>query len=128
MAKQLTEFDALKTHARDELGIIDFTTPKPFQSAIISFLCFLTAGSIPLVATIIVSIFTEDTWVVIFVLWVVALVLLLTAGSVAAKIGNFNVIKGAFRVAFGGALALFLTMFVGYLSEYLIISLGYHSD
>ena len=128
VAIELTKANALGAHAKDELGIIDFTSPKPMQAAFASFLCFLIAGAIPFIAAIIVSIFSTDKWVMISVIWFVAILLLISCGGLAGKIGNSSIFKGAFRVTFGGALALFITMGVGFLSDYLLELLGYESS
>jgi len=47
VAVQLTEYDALEAHARDELGINEIKRPKPLQAALVSFASFITGGLLP---------------------------------------------------------------------------------
>ena len=48
VAFQLTEGDALSSHARDELGISEIVTAHPIQAATVSALTFATGAVVPL--------------------------------------------------------------------------------
>ena len=48
VARQLHEHDALAAHARDELGINEFTAARPLQAAGASALSFIIGGLLPL--------------------------------------------------------------------------------
>lgn len=50
VAKELTEYDALGSHMRDELGINDITQAKPIQAAFASGASFTVGGVLPLLA------------------------------------------------------------------------------
>ncbi|HEY7959594.1 MAG TPA: VIT family protein, partial [Sphingomicrobium sp.] len=50
VATQLTAYDALGAHARDELSITHITTARPIQAAITSAITFTTGATMPLVA------------------------------------------------------------------------------
>ncbi|MGV8929129.1 MAG: VIT1/CCC1 transporter family protein, partial [Brevundimonas sp.] len=49
VAQQLMARDALGAHARDELGISDFSTARPVQAALTSALTFALGAALPLV-------------------------------------------------------------------------------
>jgi len=127
VATQLMEFNALEAHARDELGILDFTSPNPLTAAVASFICFLISGAVPFILTIIISHFTSDSLTIILSICAIALFLLATSGGFGAYVGRSSILKGALRVTIGGTFALFLTMIVGYLSQYILELLGYES-
>lgn len=52
VADQLTAKDALKAHARDELGISEFTEAKPIQAAIASAVTFSVGAALPLATSL----------------------------------------------------------------------------
>lgn len=120
VAIQLTKKNALEAHAKDELGILDFSAPQPFQAAFASLLCFLSTGSVPFITAIIGSFVSSTRWVVIVAICIVALLLLAVSGAVGSWFGGSNTVKGAARVTVGGAIALAITMVAGYLSQYLL--------
>ena len=47
VAEQLTKHDALEAHAKDELGINEFSQPKPLQAALASGASFISGGVLP---------------------------------------------------------------------------------
>jgi VIT1/CCC1 family predicted Fe2+/Mn2+ transporter len=55
VADQLTAKDALKAHARDELGISEITTARPIQAAITSAITFALGAALPLLALLLLS-------------------------------------------------------------------------
>jgi VIT1/CCC1 family predicted Fe2+/Mn2+ transporter len=48
VAEQLMAKDALRAHARDELGISEITTARPIQAALTSAITFATGAALPL--------------------------------------------------------------------------------
>jgi VIT1/CCC1 family predicted Fe2+/Mn2+ transporter len=110
VASQLTKRNALEAHARDELGINEFTTPKPLQAALASGASFITGGILPLL----VSIFSPIKYMVIYE-YAFSIVFLALSGAVAAKIGGSNIPKSILRICFWGTVAMGMTALVGYL-------------
>lgn len=54
VAAQLTERDALGSHARDELGISETVTARPIQAALVSALTFAVGAVVPLIVVLLV--------------------------------------------------------------------------
>jgi len=110
VAIKLTEHDALLSHARDELGIVEFLQARPLQAALTSAATFAVGASIPLLALIIVA---EEY--LIPAVASSAIVSLAVLGGLAAKVGGASLIKGAARVCIWGAMAMALTGVAGHL-------------
>ncbi len=110
VARQLTEHDALGTHAREELGISELTTAKPLQAAITSAFTFAFGAAMPLMVVLMVSI--ENLLEVTAVSTVLFLALL---GFLGAKAGGARPIRAVARVIFWGITAMGATAIVGYL-------------
>jgi len=108
VADQLMAHDALGAHARDELGITEVMTARPLQAAGFSAVSFSLGAALPLL----VSIFTPVGWATIAVA-AASLLFLTILGAVAAKTGGADVVKGATRVLFWGAMAMVATDLVG---------------
>jgi vacuolar iron transporter family protein len=108
VAEALTAHDALKAHARDELGLSDHLSAQPIQAAVTSALTFASGAIAPL---LIVFLIPRD-WVVVGVT-VAALPLLAGLGVVGASTGGSDPVKAAIRVTFWGALALAVTAGIG---------------
>jgi VIT1/CCC1 family predicted Fe2+/Mn2+ transporter len=108
VADQLTAYDALGSHARDELGIHDMTRAKPVEAAVASAASFAIGAAPP---TLLVALLPARALTV----GVVAstMLLLLALGAVAANLGGAPRIRGAVRVSFWGAVAMASTMLVG---------------
>ncbi len=111
VARQLTAADALKAHARDELGISDLTTARPVQAALASAGSFAAGAALPLVTVLL-----TPTHLLAPVVSAAALVFLALLGMIGARAGGANMLKGAIRVTFWGALAMALTALIGSLS------------
>jgi VIT1/CCC1 family predicted Fe2+/Mn2+ transporter len=109
VAVQLTAHDALATHARDELGIIEFLQARPLQAALASAFTFAVGALIPLL----VALFVSQQHLIASIAGgsLCALALL---GGLAAKVGGASKIKGALRVCTWGAIAMGLTGLVGH--------------
>jgi VIT1/CCC1 family predicted Fe2+/Mn2+ transporter len=108
VAIQLTKTDALGSHIRDELGIVEATTARPVQAALVSAAGFLL-GSIP--AVIIVAVAPPAARMITIA--VTALVLLFIVGATGARLGGANVPRAAARVTLIGGIAMAIAALVG---------------
>jgi vacuolar iron transporter family protein len=108
VAQQLTSHDALKAHARDELGIVEEMASRPLQAAFASAAAFASGAVLPILTAVL-----SPTATVTVVVAAVSLVCLALLGALAAKAGGAPVALGAGRVAFWGALAMVVTAAVG---------------
>lgn len=108
VAEQLMQHDALGAHARDELGISKTLSARPVQAALASAASFAVGAFLPLAVTWLA---TEAT----LIAWVsgTSLAFLALLGAVAARVGGANLLMGAWRVTFWGALAMAITAGVG---------------
>jgi VIT1/CCC1 family predicted Fe2+/Mn2+ transporter len=109
VATKLMSNDALASHARDELGITDFSQSKPFQAAWFSALSFSAGAVLPLLAVLFFS--TGELIPAVISISLVSLVLL---GSVSAGLGGTSKIKASLRILFWGSLAMATSMGVGH--------------
>ncbi|MDZ4081394.1 MAG: VIT family protein [Bdellovibrionales bacterium] len=108
VAAQLTAFDAIGSHARDELGITDALSARPVQAALSSAAAFAVGAALPLIFVVLVP-----SQILIASVAFGSLVFLVLLGVVAAKVGGANVWRGALRVGFWGALAMAMTAGIG---------------
>jgi VIT1/CCC1 family predicted Fe2+/Mn2+ transporter len=108
VADQLMEHDALKAHARDELGLSDIHKARPMQAALASALSFAVGALLPLL----VVLFVDPQSVIPFVVGS-SLISLGLMGMLAAYVGGANIWTGALRVTFWGLLAMLATALVG---------------
>ena len=108
VARQLMARDALGAHARDELGISEITTARPVQAAITSAITFAAGAILPLLAVI----FSPTVWL-IYSVPAATIVFLALLGALGAQAGGANLLVGAARVAFWGALAMAVTAGIG---------------
>jgi VIT1/CCC1 family predicted Fe2+/Mn2+ transporter len=110
VAVQLTAHDALSTHARDELGIVEFLQARPLQAAWTSAASFAVGALIPLVVLML-----APAPYLIAAIAVSSLLALLLLGGLAAKVGGASSIKGGLRVSLWGAIAMVITGIIGYI-------------
>jgi len=110
VANQLMANNALETHARDELGLIETNKARPIQAALSSAGSFTVGAALPVLLVAFVSMDNLIT-----IISISSLVFLALLGGIAAKAGGASVIKGATRVSFWGASALAATAGIGYL-------------
>jgi VIT1/CCC1 family predicted Fe2+/Mn2+ transporter len=110
VARQLTSNDALKAHARDELGISEFTAARPIQAALTSAITFAVGAVLPLIVVLIAPP-AQLAWAVA----VASLAFLILLGVFGARAGRANVLKAVIRVVFWGAVAMAATAGVGVL-------------
>jgi hypothetical protein len=108
VAEELMAKDALKAHARDELGISEVTTARPIQAAFTSALTFAVGAALPLLMVII-----SPIGAIVPAVAVASLAFLALLGAVGAKAGGANIVKGMARVTFWGALAMGATAVIG---------------
>ena len=108
VAEQLMSHDALGAHVRDELGISEAGSPRPVKAAMASAASFAIGALLPL---IIVVLAPERS----LIAWVsgASLIFLALLGSIAARVGGADLLAGAWRVTFWGALAMAITAGVG---------------
>jgi VIT1/CCC1 family predicted Fe2+/Mn2+ transporter len=108
VAQQLSAHDVLRTHTRDELGLIDELAARPLQAAMASAATFAIGAALP-----IVTVMMAPRSIVSTLVAAVSLVSLASLGALAARAGGASGIIGAGRVAFWGALAMAVTAGVG---------------
>lgn len=108
VADQLMAHDSLAAHARDELGISEFTTARPIQAALTSAVTFSLGAALPLAT----AIFAPQIWIIPSVS-VGALAFLAVLGALGAQAGGAPVLRATARVVFWGAFALVLTAGIG---------------
>jgi VIT1/CCC1 family predicted Fe2+/Mn2+ transporter len=110
VAVQLSKHNALEAHAKDELGINEFSQPKPLQAALASGASFISGGLLPFL----VSLFAPVE-IMVILLYSFAIVFLILSGGIAAKAGGSGMVKGIIRICFWGTIAMGITALVGYL-------------
>ncbi|MBP4138806.1 VIT1/CCC1 transporter family protein [Flavobacterium geliluteum] len=110
VAKELTSFDALGAHARDELGINEITQAYPLTAAFASAVSFVIGGLLPLM----VAIFAPIKEMVLYQ-YGFSILFLAFSGMLAAKAGGSNVLKAIMRICIWGTFAMAMSALVGYL-------------
>jgi VIT1/CCC1 family predicted Fe2+/Mn2+ transporter len=108
VAEQLMAKDALKAHARDELGLNEETAAKPLQAAFASAISFAIGAAPPLL----VAVLTPQK-LVLPAIGATSLVVLAALGGAGAKAGGAPLPAAIVRVTFWGALAMLVTAGVG---------------
>ncbi|HTO74337.1 MAG TPA: VIT family protein [Gemmatimonadales bacterium] len=108
VATQLMAHDALGAHARDELGLTEHTLARPLQAALASAASFAAGAALPLLVVLFIPIGS-----VVSATIGASLLLLVTLGALAAKLGGASPVRGALRVAFWGAVAMGVTAAIG---------------
>jgi len=108
VAEQMTAFDALQTHARDELHITEMTTARPVVAALTSAATFTGGALLPLILAAVLPmpmmVAGEAAGSILF---------LGLLGAIGAKAGGARPWKPVARVVFWGALAMALTAGIG---------------
>jgi len=110
VAIEMTEFDALGTHIRDELGINEITQANPLQAALASGAAFTVGGVLPLLVILFAPLKGLEYWLYGF-----TIVFLIILGITAAKTGGSSVIKAVLRITIWGTLAMGLSALAGYI-------------
>ncbi|MER5304726.1 VIT1/CCC1 transporter family protein [Streptomyces lasiicapitis] len=107
-AEQLTERDALRAHARVELGIDPDELTNPWHAAWASFLAFTAGALLPLLAMVLPPADWRLGVTVLSVLGALAL-----TGFSSARLGSAQVRPAVVRNVAGGALAMAVTYGAG---------------
>jgi vacuolar iron transporter family protein len=108
VATEMTAHDALGAHARDELGITEFTKARPNLAAITSALAFALGAAIPvLLAVLLPDAYRNEG------LFITTVVVLMLLGAIGARLGGARVLPAAFRVGLWGVLAMAATALIG---------------
>lgn len=110
VAVQLTAHNALEAHAKDELGINEITQAKPFQAAMASALSFIAGGVLPLLVALFAPVKS-----MVLLQYTFAIVFLAFSGTLAAKAGGSNMLKGIIRICLWGTVAMCASALVGYI-------------
>lgn len=108
VAAQLSAYDALGAHARDELGISDHQQARPIVAALASAASFTVGAGLPLASALLLP-----PARMILMVSILSLLFLSGLGAVAAYIGGAPIFKATARVAFWGALAMAVTAAIG---------------
>ncbi len=108
VAVELTAFDALGAHARDELGIFEHTRARPIQAALSSAAAFAVGAGLPVLFA-----FLAPTAILTPLVFGSTIVALAALGMLAARLGGAPLLRGAARVTFWGAIAMVSTALIG---------------
>mgnify|MGYP005811714375 CR=1 FL=1 len=108
VAEQMTAYDALGAHGRDELGITQVTMARPLQAAFASALAFTTGAAAPVAVVPLAA-----PHLLAPTVGIVSLICLAALGALGARTGGSSVMPAVLRVTFWGALAMAVTAGVG---------------
>ncbi len=108
VADQLMAKDALGAHARDELGISDFSTARPIQAALTSAATFSIGAAMPLLLAVVAPAASLQ-----IIVSVGSLAFLGLLGGIGARAGGAKIVRATIRVTFWGAFAMALTAGIG---------------
>lgn len=111
----LMKHNALDAHARDELGITEFSTARPFQAALFSAGSFIAGALVPLGSVMLTSGVISIPSIVI-----IAMLSLAVLGALAAKAGGAPVGRSVMRVSFWSSLAMAASGLTGSLFSHFI--------
>jgi VIT1/CCC1 family predicted Fe2+/Mn2+ transporter len=106
-AKEMSEFDLLETHLREELGRHEHNDARPMQAAVASAASFIAGGIIPFLGLLIPGM--NRTWAIVLV----TIIGLGGAGTFSGIASGMNPVKPTTRVLLGGVLAMAITFGVG---------------
>ncbi|MFF1415471.1 VIT family protein [Streptomyces sp. NPDC058289] len=107
-AEQLTERDALRAHARVELGINPDELANPWHAAAASLVAFTVGALLPLLAIVLPGASQRVPVTVVAVLLSLTL-----CGVISARLGGAPAARAILRNVAGGALAMAVTYAVG---------------
>jgi VIT1/CCC1 family predicted Fe2+/Mn2+ transporter len=108
VAEQLTASDALKAHAREELGITEAGAARPVQAALTSAATFAVGAALPLA----VAVATPIEHVIVGVS-AASMLFLAILGALSAWTGGAPMVRGTLRVGFWGIAAMVVTAAIG---------------
>jgi len=110
VAIEMTAFDALGTHIREELGINEISKANPIQAAFASGLAFTVGGILPLLVILFAPVIGLEYWLYGF-----TTIFLIILGTIAAKTGGSIIYKAILRITIWGSIAMGLSALVGYI-------------
>ncbi len=108
VAETLSVRDALRAHARDELGLSQERMARPFQAAWASALAFSTGAVLPLVAVALAGGAARVATCVI-----VTTIALAVLGGLGARLGGAPAVRAGTRVVAWGLIAMGVTAAIG---------------
>ncbi len=110
VALEMTEYDALGAHIRDELGINEISQANPIQAAIASGASFTVGGVLPLLVVLFTPLKGMEYWLYGF-----TTIFLIILGATSAKTGGSGVKIAILRITVWGTIAMGLSALVGYI-------------
>ena len=108
VADQLMVRDALRAHARDELGMSEVTTARPIQAAFTSAATFAAGAALPLFTAVLIP-----HSMIVAGVSIASVLFLALLGAVGARAGGAKRGKAVVRVTFWGAMAMVITAGIG---------------
>ncbi|CAB4529839.1 unannotated protein [freshwater metagenome] len=108
VAIKMTEFDALGTHLRDELGQFEHTRARPLQASAASAIAFTLGGIIPLIGALLPVDGAKSPAIIVITLFG-----LIGAGLISARSAGSPYVKTTLRVLLGGSLGMAITAGIG---------------
>ncbi len=108
VADQLMDRDALRAHARDELGMSEVTTARPIQAAFTSAATFAAGAALPLFTAILIP-----HSMIVAGVSIASVLFLALLGAVGARVGGAKIGEAVVRVTFCGAMAMAITAGIG---------------
>jgi len=113
VASQMTDYDALGAHAREELGMFGLAgQANPLQAAGASALAFALGGAAPLLAALLTPARAD-----LMAIAIVALLSLVALGGGGARLGGAPMRPAILRAVIWGVLAMLVTAGVGRLFD-----------
>lgn len=116
VAEQLSAYDRLGAHLRDELGINPAFLARPMQAAWISAASFASFSLVPIAALLLAPTALRIPMIAVF-----SLASLAGLGAFGGRLGGASPVRAALRVSLGGAFAMAVTALIG---RILGVSLG----
>lgn len=110
VAVEMTEYDALGAHVREELGVSDELSANPLQAALASGATFSVAAAVPVLAAWL----APDAQIIPVVL-VVTIFALAALGALGARAGGSPPARAVIRTVAWGVAAMAVTAGVGWL-------------
>lgn len=107
-AREMSEFDLLETHLREELGRHEHNEARPLQAALASAASFIVGGVIPFFGLVIPRVEHAVGIVIVTVFGLAG------AGVFSGIASGMNPLKPTIRVLIGGVLAMAVTFGVGH--------------
>tara|TARA_R100000541_G_scaffold57282_2_gene67255 strand:- start:582 stop:1280 length:699 start_codon:yes stop_codon:yes gene_type:complete len=107
-ADEMTAYDAIGTHVREEIGLSEVNSANPIQAGLASAVAFIVGGLPPVVVSLV-----SPTGILAYLVAITTVAMLLMLGAAGAKLGGAPMGKAALRVAFWGVIAMTVTHIVG---------------